>query len=118
MSGNSPASRHRTLTGVAKDACCEYLDPDSLLKQVAVSHVPRPLNFGGWGYLHSNWHTNVRTRMKIDRIRVWPPENHYSDMEPVYQWEVGRRRASYASNYGNNASCGHHIDYESPCRIG
>ena len=54
--GNRPASRHRTLTGAEKDPYFEYLDPtdtDTLLEQVAVSHVPLPLNIGTWGYLNT-----------------------------------------------------------------
>ncbi len=75
-------------TGAAKDAHFEYLDPDdpdSLLEKVAVSHVPLPLSVGAWGFLDGNRHPHIRTRMKIDYIRVWQPDNHYSNMEPVYQ---------------------------------
>ena len=85
--GNSPQDG-RTLTGDAKDAYFEYLDPDdtnTLLEQVAVSHVPLPINVGVWGWLNSQDHPYVRTWMKIDYIRLWKPSNDYSDMEPVYQ---------------------------------
>ena len=84
--GNRPGPL-QTVTGTAKDTYFEYLDPDdtdSLLEQVAVSHVPLPMNFGTWGWLGSS-QPYIRTRMKIDYVRLWQPENHYADMEPVYQ---------------------------------
>ena len=87
ISGNGPG-RHRRLSGAAKDAYFDYVDPtdtDTLLEQVVVSHVPLPLNVGAWGWLNSQDHRYIRTRMKIDHIRVWQPDNHYSDMEPAYQ---------------------------------
>ena len=87
VSGNSPG-RTRRLSGAAKDAYFEYIDPDdpdTLLEKVVVSHVPLPLNVGAWGYLNSEDHPYIKTRMKIDYIRVWQPDNHYSDMEPAYQ---------------------------------
>ena len=76
-----------TLTGAAKDRYFEYVDPDdidTLLEQVVVSHVPSPVNANAWGYSDSRHHY-IRTRMKIDYIRLWQPENLYTDMEPVYQ---------------------------------
>ena len=30
-------------------------------------------------------HPYIKTRMKIDYIRIWQPDDHYSTMEPVYQ---------------------------------
>ena len=27
----------------------------------------------------------IRRRLTFDYVRVWQPENHYADMEPVYQ---------------------------------
>ena len=85
--GNSPQGS-RNLTGDAKDAYFEYLNPedtDTLLEQVAVSHVPLPLNVGVWGWLNEEDHPYIRTWMRIDYIRLWQPEDHYSTMEPVYQ---------------------------------
>ena len=87
VSGNR-AGNQRTLRGSEKDAYFEYLDPndtDTLLEQVAVSHVPLPVNVGTWGYMDPEKHPYIRTRMKIDYIRVWQPADHYSTMEPVYQ---------------------------------
>ncbi len=85
---SSRPGEHRKVTGDARDAYFEYIDPDdpdSLLEKVAVSHVPLPLSVGAWGWPSSTDHPYIRTRMQIDYIRVWQPENHYSDMEPVYQ---------------------------------
>lgn len=78
----------RTLRGAEKDRYFEYVDPtdtDTLLEQVAVSHVPLPIDIGTWGWMNPRWHPYIKTRMKIDYIRVWQPDNDYSDMEPVYQ---------------------------------
>ena len=30
-------------------------------------------------------HPYIRRRLTFDYIRLWQPENHYADMEPVYQ---------------------------------
>ena len=57
----------------------------TLLDQFVVSHVPLPITIGTWGWLNRGNHPYIRTRMKIDFIRVWQPENHYADMDPVYQ---------------------------------
>ncbi|MCY3642883.1 MAG: hypothetical protein OXG41_04815 [Acidimicrobiaceae bacterium] len=77
----------RRVTGSARDRYFELVDPtdpDTVLEQVVVSHVPLPVNFGAWGWLGAS-QPYIRTRMKVDYIRLWQPENHYSDMEPVYQ---------------------------------
>ena len=71
----------------ARDRYFEYLVPGdlgSLLEKVAIGHIPLPIATSSWGYMDHR-HPYIRTRMKIDYIRVWQPENHYSDMEPVYQ---------------------------------
>ncbi len=65
----------------------EYLDPDdpsTILGQVGVAHTPSPLSIGTWGWMRVG-QSYIRSWMKIDYIRLWQPENHYSDMEPVYQ---------------------------------
>ena len=70
-----------------RDRYFGYVDPDdtdTLLEQVAVSHMPLPISMGVWGRLGPSIDP-IRTRMNIDYIRLWQPENHYSDMEPVYQ---------------------------------
>ena len=84
----SGVGRARRVTGSARDRYFELVDPadpDTVLEQVAVSHVPAPVAFGAWGYLNRTRHPHIRTRMKVDYIRLWQPQNHYSDMEPVYQ---------------------------------
>jgi hypothetical protein len=66
-------------------------DNSTLLEQVAVSHIPMPISLNVWGWLQRpeegevGKHPHIRKRMKFDYIRVWQPENHYADMEPVYQ---------------------------------
>ena len=87
VAGNRVVSGWRSVTGSAKDRYFEYVDPDdtdTILEQVVVSHVPLPLAFGAWGWFGPQA-PYIRTRMKIDYVRVWQPTNHYSDMEPVYQ---------------------------------
>ncbi|MCY3642882.1 MAG: hypothetical protein OXG41_04810 [Acidimicrobiaceae bacterium] len=82
----NPGPRMR-VTGSAKDKYFELVDPadpNTLLEQIVVTHVPLPISIGTWGWLGSE-HPYIRTRMKIDYIRMWQPENHYADMEPVYQ---------------------------------
>ena len=71
----------------ARNPYFEYLtpgDPGTLLEKVAIGHIPLPIATSSWGYMDHR-HPYIRSRMKIDYIRVWQPENHYSDMEPVYQ---------------------------------
>ena len=77
-----------------KDPYFEYLvpgDPSTLLEQIAVSHIPMPLNLNVWSYMvrvedgEQGKHTHIRRRMTFDYVRIWQPENHYADMEPVYQ---------------------------------
>ena len=76
-----------TLTGAQRDKYFGYTDPDdpdTLLEQVAVSHIPLPIGLGVWGWLGEG-QPYIRTRMKVDYIRMWQPDDHYSNMEPVYQ---------------------------------
>ncbi len=67
----------------------EYIkpdDPSTILEQVAIGHTPNPLSIATWGYPASFARPpSIRTRMEFDYVRLWQPENHYSDMEPVYQ---------------------------------
>ena len=71
-----------------EDEYFEYLvpgDTGSLLEKVGVSHIPLPVVVNTWGHYNPDDHPYIRTRMHIDYIRVWQPENLYTDMEPVYQ---------------------------------
>ncbi|WP_419847534.1 hypothetical protein [Candidatus Poriferisocius sp.] len=72
----------------AADQYFEYLVPGdngSLLELAGVGHVPLPLNVNVWSFLDADKHPYIRRRMTFDYVRVWQPENHYADMEPVYQ---------------------------------
>lgn len=76
-----------SLSGEAKDSYFENFDPegaDLLLEQVATAHLPLPIAVGTWGNARPSGH-RIRTRMDIDYIRVWQPENRYTDMEPAYR---------------------------------
>ena len=80
-------TRSRYAGSWERDKYFEYLvpgDAGSLLEQAAVGHVPLPIALSSWGYLDSA-NPYIRSRIKFDYIRVWQPENHYADMEPVYQ---------------------------------
>ena len=71
-----------------EDEYFEYLvpgDTDSLLEKVGVSHIPLPVASSTWGHYDPDDHPYIRTRMQVDYIRVWQPENLYTDMEPAYQ---------------------------------
>lgn len=75
-------------SGEGKDRYFEYLDPgdtSTLMEQASIAHVPLPIAMSVWGFLDADINPYIRTRMKIDYIRVWQPQNRYTDMEPVYQ---------------------------------
>ena len=55
----------------------------SRLEAYAVAHVPADLSMSGWGYPR-RWDTRIKTRLKVDYVRIFQPENGYRDMEPVY----------------------------------
>ncbi len=83
-----------TVKGRARDQFFENLvpgDASTLLEQVGVSHIPMPIFLNVWGWMSRpeegelGRHPYIRKRMTFDYIRVWQPENHYADMEPVYQ---------------------------------
>ena len=74
-------------TGAARDAYFEYLDAENqtrLLRKAAVGHVPLPLSIGSWGFFPSA-NDVAENRLSLDYIRIWQPQNNYTDMEPVYQ---------------------------------
>ncbi len=69
----------------------EVPDLSTLLEQIGVSHIPMPIFLNVWGWLERpeegepGEQPYIRRRMTFDYVRVWQPENHYADMEPVYQ---------------------------------
>ena len=75
----------RKLQGTQRDRFFDYVDPNdasTLLEQVGIAHTPNPISFGSFTYTQLD---RIYTRVKFDYVRLWQPENHYSDMEPVYQ---------------------------------
>ena len=77
---------------VCRDDVGQWLvpvDPDTtdndpvVFEQVAVSHLPVFLGHSSWGFPKS-YHNKVRSKFKIHYIRVFQPDNRYTDMEPVY----------------------------------
>ena len=74
-----------TYEGTERDRFFEFLDsgdPDSVLEQVGVSHMPLHLGMAAWGAPGNSW---IATKMRIQYIRVFQPANLYADMDPVYQ---------------------------------
>ncbi len=66
-------------------------DASTLLEKVGVSHIPMPIYINVWGWMvrpkegEKGMHPHIRRRYTFDYVRIWKPENHYADMEPVYQ---------------------------------
>ena len=85
---HSPGGSERLVRGAARNRYFEYVNPDdtgTILEQIAVAHTPNPIGIGAFGDNLTSSHNYLRTRVKFDYIRLWQPQNHYSDMEPVYQ---------------------------------
>ena len=79
--------RQTVLTGAVKDAFFEYTDPEdtsTLLEQIGIAHSPLPISLAAFG-ITSSQHNYIRTKVEFDYIRLWQPENHYADMDPLYQ---------------------------------
>lgn len=76
----------RVLPPAARSGYFECLKPNNntLLEQVGIAHTPNPIGIGSFGITHKRRHY-IRTTLSFDYIRLWQPENHYSDMEPLYQ---------------------------------
>ena len=76
-------------SGTDRDSYFEFLnadDPDSVLEQVGISHIPAPIRFSVSGS-GSNINAGNRTQpgIKVDYVRIFQPANNYNDMEPLYQ---------------------------------
>ena len=74
--------------GAAREEFFELLDEndaDSFLEQVGIAHMPVQVELLAWGKLTQEAHRTMRTQVKVDYIRIFQPENHYADMDPVYQ---------------------------------
>ncbi len=78
----------RSVTRSKKSQFFENLvrgDASTLLEQAGIAHVPMPLYLNTWSFMVKEEQPYIRRRLTFDYVRVWQPENHYSDMEPVYQ---------------------------------
>ena len=86
--GDVTISRQKqTYSGSERDKYFTYLDPDdtdSLLELVAIAHRPMELIARASGFASSSYDT-IRTRLELDYIRIFQPEDLYTGMEPVYQ---------------------------------
>ena len=76
-----------TYTGTERDQFFEVGDDGMYLEQVGVAHLPQSpwIKFFGDGAFKEPSNGTIRTKMKIDYIRVFQPEDGYEDMEPLYQ---------------------------------
>ena len=84
--------RHVTrYTGRSRDRFYEFLepgDPESVLIQFSIGHMPLSVHFGTWRGFGSTVPPDdnvARAKMKIDYLRVFQPIDRYSSMEPVYE---------------------------------
>ena len=80
-------STRRSYSGAARDSHFEFLnadDPDSVLEQVGISHIAAPIQLGAQGGTTSSG-SRAQPGIKVDYVRVFQPDNNYSDMEPLYQ---------------------------------
>ncbi len=86
--GEYTISRQKlTYYGSDRDKYFTYLDPDdtdSLLELIAIAHRPMELVVRASGFATSSYDT-IRTRLELDYIRIFQPEDLYTGMEPVYQ---------------------------------
>ncbi len=53
-------------------------------EQVGIMHLPADIGISPWGNPKKR-DSLVRTKMKLNYIRIYQPRNHYSDIAPVYQ---------------------------------
>ena len=74
--------------GSQRERYFEFTDgtnPDSILGQSAIAHMPLDISLLAWVKGDSLRTERILTKMKIDYIRLFQPRNRYADMEPVYQ---------------------------------
>ncbi|WP_419947408.1 cell wall-binding repeat-containing protein [Candidatus Poriferisodalis sp.] len=77
----------QTLEADARNRYFEHLidgDPDSVLTQLGISHRPMDITFGAWRNISPRLRT-IATKLRIDYIRVFQPQDGYTHMDPVYQ---------------------------------
>ncbi|MXZ96072.1 MAG: hypothetical protein F4Y99_09125 [Acidimicrobiaceae bacterium] len=83
-----PGGPQTHLQGTARDRYFEYLTPgntSTILTQAGVGHSPNPIGIGAFGDDMPSSMNHIRTKVKFDYVRLWQPQDHYSNMEPVYQ---------------------------------
>ena len=86
----SRVTRHATRE-LPRDRFFEFLepgDPESVLIQFSIGHMPLNVHFGTWqgfGSTEPPDNNIARAKMKIDYLRVFQPIDRYSGMEPVYE---------------------------------
>ena len=56
-----------------------------MLERVGIAHVPLRIDLGVWNQNFIAQYDTNEVRLAVDYIRVFQPQNHYVDMEPVYQ---------------------------------
>ena len=79
--------RNVAYEGSERDKFFEFLipgDPDSVLEQAGISHVPADIYIGN-SQAVSTGGRSAKPGLLIDYIRVFQPANNYDDMDPVFQ---------------------------------
>ena len=65
----------------------EYLrenDAASILEQFGIAHMPADFELTAWGY-PDRFDGRIKTRLRLDYVRVFQPADRYAAMEPVYE---------------------------------
>ena len=84
-----PPSRTGRWTDVGLANRSDYFEtlvdgnPESLLEQFAIACMPPKIGMSAWGRQPGGG--RIKTRFKLDYLRVFQPKNRYSDMEPLYE---------------------------------
>ncbi|WP_420443401.1 cadherin-like beta sandwich domain-containing protein [Candidatus Poriferisodalis sp.] len=79
--------RNVAYEGSERDKFFEFLipgDPNSVLEQAGISHVPASIYIGNSQATSTNGRS-AQPGILIDYVRVFQPQNNYGDMDPVFQ---------------------------------
>ncbi len=52
--------------------------------QLGIMHLPAHFSMTAWGYPYSV-HNIIRTKMRVNYVRIYQPMNHYTDIPLVYR---------------------------------